>query len=118
MSMSTPDPVPFDRNLPAPEPGAPDNVLSGQPRTLTQNLFTDPGEKFFSGIWASTKGRWRVDYAEHEFCQILSGKVVLTPDGGKPRTYKAGDAFVIPAGFHGTWETVEPVRKHYAIYLP
>ena len=116
--MSNADLVRFDRNLPAPEPGAPERILSGQPRTLTQNLFTDPGEKFFAGIWASTPGVWTVEYAEHEFCQILSGRVMLTPEGGKPQTYSAGDAFVIPAGFRGTWETVETVRKHYAIYLP
>jgi uncharacterized cupin superfamily protein len=31
---------------------------------------------------------------------------------------KAGDAFIIPPGFSGTWETVEPVRKHYVILMP
>lgn len=115
--MNSPKAIRFDRNLPAPEPGVPDKVLTGSPQTLTQNLFKDPSEKFFAGIWASTRGKWHVDYTEHEFCQILSGKVILTPDGGDPQTYTAGDAFVIPAGFKGTWETVEPVRKHYAVYL-
>lgn len=116
--MSRVDMIRFDRNLPAPEPGAPDAVIEGKPQTLTQNLYTDADDKFYCGIWASTRGKWRVDYAEHEFCQILSGKVILTPDDGRPQAYSAGDAFVIPAGFKGTWETVEPVRKHYAIYLP
>lgn len=116
--MNIPELISFDRNLPAPEPGVPDNIVSGQPRTLTQNLFVDAGEKFFAGIWMSTPGAWRVDYVEHEFCQILSGRLVLTPDGGSPRTYSGGDAFVIPAGFKGTWETLEPVRKLYAIYMP
>lgn len=116
--MNSPDTIRFDRNLPAPEPGVPDNVMEGKPQTLTQNLFTNDEEKFFCGIWASTRGKWRVVYSEHEFCQILSGKVVLTPDGGRPEIYTAGDAFVIPAGFKGTWETIEPVRKHYAILIP
>jgi uncharacterized cupin superfamily protein len=32
------------------------------------------------------------------------------------RRYGAGDAFVSPAGFTGTWEVREHARKHYAIY--
>lgn len=110
--------ISFDGDLPDPERGTPNNILRGRPQTLTQNLYTDPGEKFFSGIWSSTEGAWRVEYEEHEFCQILSGRIVLTPEGGQPTTYVAGDAFVIPAGFRGTWETLEPVCKRYAIYLP
>ena len=64
--------------------------------------------QFFSGIWESSPGKWRVSYAENEFCGILSGRVVLTGADGKAQEFKAGDAFIIPAGFEGTWETVEP----------
>jgi len=31
-------------------------------------------------------------------------------------TYRAGDSFLIPSGFKGTWETIEPVRKFFVIY--
>jgi len=37
---------------------------------------------------------------------------------GKTEEYKAGDAFVIPRGLNGVWETVEPVKKFYAIHQP
>ena len=37
---------------------------------------------------------------------------------GKAETFKAGDSFVIPGGFAGTWETVQPVKKLYAIFEP
>lgn len=30
----------------------------------------------------------------------------------------AGDQFVIPAGFRGTWETIETCRKIYVIFEP
>ena len=43
---------------------------------------------------------------------------VFTNDKGRKWTLKAGDAFIIPAGFKGTWETVEKVRKHYVILMP
>ena len=43
---------------------------------------------------------------------------MLTNDKGKSWTLKKGDAFIIPAGFKGTWETVRKVRKHYVILMP
>jgi EutQ-like cupin domain len=36
--------------------------------------------------------------------------IVVTGDDGSQRTFRAGDAFVSPAGFVGTWEIVEPAR--------
>ena len=49
----------------------------------------------------------------------LNSNVALNPnDKGKSWTLKKGDAFIIPAGFKGTWETVKKVRKHYVILLP
>jgi hypothetical protein len=60
----------------------------------------------------------KVSYKEWEFCHIISGEVVLQRIGGKRRRFRKGDAFIIPAGFEGTWETVKKVRKHYVILLP
>jgi uncharacterized cupin superfamily protein len=108
--------VRFGANPPAVEEGKPGNVVSGEPATRLQNYFTDGTGQFFSGIWESSPGKWRVSYAENEFCGILSGSVVLTGADGRSQTFKAGDAFVVPAGFEGTWETLEPVRKWYAIF--
>lgn len=103
---------------PTPETGQPANVIAGNPTTTTQNYYTDAGQQFFSGIWESTKGKWAVDYVEEEFCALVRGKVVLTDDEGQTQSFEEGDAFIIPAGFKGTWETVEPVRKLYVIYEP
>jgi hypothetical protein len=106
----------FGVNPPEAEKGRPGDVISGRPETSLQNYYTDKSGSFFSGVWESTAGKWRVSYSEDEFCAILQGKVTLTADGGKTETFVAGDAFVIPAGFKGTWETIEPVRKFYAIH--
>jgi uncharacterized protein len=51
-------------------------------------------------------------------CVLLAGKVRITDEDGESQTYEAGDAFVIPRGFRGIWETVEPVRKFYATHKP
>ena len=41
--------------------------------------------------------------------------VVVT---GEKHELKAGDAFVVPAGFEGIWEVSEPTKKWYAIFEP
>jgi len=108
--------VRFGVNPPAVEEGSPNAVISGAPKTRLQNYFTDSSGQFFSGIWESTIGKWPVSYSESEFCAILDGKCVLTDQAGKAETFVKGESFVIPSGFAGTWETVEPVRKLYAIF--
>ena len=107
----SPDAVPprHDR----PDPG---KVISGFPRFTTWSIEDRDG--LFCGIWESTPGKVKVAYEEWEFCHFIEGKAVLTNEDGKSWTVKKGDAFIIPAGFKGTWETVKPVKKHYVILMP
>ena len=101
------------------EPGgpAPDRVLRGRPSSLTRNHHTDTTGQFFSGEWTAEDGAWRVVYAPHEeeFCLLLEGRVTLTGVDGHRTELSAGDAFVVPGGFEGTWENHGRVRKLYAI---
>ena len=101
-----------------PEPGepAPDRVLAGNPVSRTWNAYESGDGKFFSGIWESEPGKWEIHYTEHEFCHILEGESIIADEAGKETRVQTGDAFVIPAGFKGTWEVVRTTRKHYAIY--
>lgn len=108
--------VRFGSNPPPVETGKPGNAVSGDPTTRLQNYFTDASGQFFSGIWESTPGKWPVSYTESEFCAILEGSAVLTDADGNTQDFKAGDAFVIPSGFSGFWETVTPLKKWYAIF--
>ena len=43
---------------------------------------------------------------------------VITDEDGRAETLRAGDAFVIPAGFRGTWEVVETTTKRFVIHEP
>lgn len=108
--------VRLGNNPPAVETGRPGGVVSGNPVTRLQNYYTDPTGQFFCGMWESTPGKWQVNYTEEEFCTFLSGKAILTDAGGHSETFATGDAFIIPRGFTGTWETVETVRKWYVIF--
>ena len=69
-----------------------------------------------TGFWQSETGKWRISYTEEETCHLLAGVSIVTDEAGVSTTLRAGDSFVIPKGFTGTWEVVETSRKLYAIY--
>ncbi|CAG9220412.1 Transcriptional regulator [Paraburkholderia tropica] len=89
----------------------PEAVLAGHPRQSADMHFTSPCGQLSTGIWASERGLWRVNFTENEYCEILEGVSVLRDESGAEKTVRAGDRFLIPAGFQGTWEVVEPCRK-------
>src|SRR5262245_65844048 len=95
---------------------AQDRVTAGDPQQQIWNYFTDATGQFFAGRWSSTRGTWRVRYTENELCVMTAGRVVLTGDDGAVFSFGAGDAFVVPAGFSGTWEVVVDCTKIYAIF--
>lgn len=119
MLKSVPKIVSFASSVAA-EHSAPDatRLLVGRPVFTTHNHYADAEQRFFSGVWASTPGKWRVSYAEHEFCSMQEGRARVVSDDGSVCEFAAGDHFVIPAGFSGTWETLAACRKLYVIYLP
>jgi uncharacterized cupin superfamily protein len=95
---------------------AADRLLAGSPQQSVSNAFTDTTGQFFAGRWSSTRGKWRVRYTENELCVMTAGEVVLTGDDGAVNSFGAGDAFVVPAGFSGTWEVLADCTKIYAIF--
>jgi uncharacterized cupin superfamily protein len=97
---------------------APENILAGIPRTRVSNQYSDARQEFFCGFWTSTAGKWRVRYTEYEFCVIVEGRVRIESASGEKYDFKAGDAFVVPAGFEGIWEVCEPCKKWYSIFEP
>ncbi|WP_293759748.1 cupin domain-containing protein [uncultured Aquitalea sp.] len=97
---------------------APDRLIEGDCAQTVANHYSDPSGQFHAGIWTGGRGRWRVRYTEHEFCTLLEGRVRLTDEQGRSVELTAGDHFVVPAGFSGEWEVIEPARKTYAIFEP
>ena len=95
---------------------APERVLEGAPMQTARNFFTDATGQFFAGVWESTPGKWRVRYTETEFCHITKGLVYIEDEQGRSLSFRAGDSFVVPAGFVGTWDVREPTSKLYVIF--
>ena len=80
-------------------------------------MWTGPeGSGQSTGIWQCTAGPSYWVQEENEFIYILSGSLTVTPDGGKPVTFGAGDSAMFPRGWRGTWDLHETVRKVYAIF--
>ena len=97
------------------EPPA-ERLLAGTPELRVSNYFTDPSQQFFCGRWSASRGKWRVRYTENELCLMTAGRVIIESADGVRSSFGAGDAFVVPAGFEGTWEVVEDCAKIYAIF--
>ena len=80
-------------------------------------LWTGPeGSGQETGIWQCTAGPSYWVQEENEFIYLLSGSLTVTPDGGKPATFGAGDCAMFPRGWRGTWDLHETVRKVYAVF--
>ncbi len=97
---------------------APEKLLAGNPKQSVWMQYTDPTKKFFVGVWQSEVGKWKIDYTEEEYCQIQEGTSIITEASGPSFSVTAGDSFVIPRGFVGTWEVVTSTRKSFVIYEP
>jgi uncharacterized cupin superfamily protein len=95
---------------------AAEKILKGEPDQAVYNHYSSPCGQFAAGVWEGEAGQWTVSYSEHEYCEIVQGVSVLRDQEGNAKTLRAGDRFVIPAGFKGTWEVLEPCRKIYVLF--
>jgi uncharacterized protein len=95
---------------------AADRLISGTPELQVRNYFSDATQQFFAGRWSASRGKWHVRYTENELCVMTAGRVVIESASGERSSFGPGDAFVIPAGFAGTWEVLEDCAKVYAVF--
>jgi len=116
--MSIQDIVDFSEATPVPERFRPaaEKVFKGDPEQTIYNHYGSPCGQMNAGVWEGAVGQWTVNYTEHEYCEIVQGVSVLRDADGNAKTLRAGDRFVIPAGFKGTWEVLEHCRKIYVVF--
>ena len=86
-------------------------TLAGNPAQAVHTHFASPCGQLAAGVWEGACGQWTVNFTESEYCEILEGVSVIRDADGTAKTVRAGDRFLIPAGFKGTWEVVEPCKK-------
>ena len=64
-------------------------------------------------IWEKEESTFPWHYDDQEICYLLEGRVKVTPEGGKPVEFGAGDLVTFPVDMDCSWEISKPVRKHY-----
>ena len=64
-------------------------------------------------IWTCEVSSFDWTYDNQETCLLLEGNVTVTPDGGEPVRFCAGDLVTFPAGMDCRWVVHKAVRKHY-----
>ena len=66
-------------------------------------------------VWTCGVSEFPWSYDSRETCYLLEGEVTVTPDGGSPVTFGAGDLVIFPAGMSCRWKSRKPVRRHYSV---
>lgn len=89
----------------------------GAPERHTWTLYESAAEGVAAGIWQCEPGRWRIAFGphEHEYFFVLEGRARLHSADGTVTDLGPGQAAVIPAGFRGSFEVLERVRKHFVV---
>jgi uncharacterized cupin superfamily protein len=117
-SMNIDKIVDFAQTTTAPEHYRPaaEKILKGDPAQSVISQYGSPCGQFNVGIWEGAVGQWKINYTEHEYCEIQQGVSIIRDAEGNGKTVRTGDRFVIPAGFSGTWEVLEDCRKVYVYF--
>lgn len=66
-------------------------------------------------VWEKEVSKFAWSYDTPETCYVLEGEFTVTPSGGEPMRFGAGDLVHFPKGMSCTWEVHAPVRKHYSL---
>jgi uncharacterized cupin superfamily protein len=94
-----------------------DRLVAGDPLRTTWEHFAAASGDMTAGIWACEPGSWNIAFAENkdEFFCVIAGRIAIADTAGKRSEFGPGEAGVIPAGFTGRFEVIEPVRKYYVV---
>jgi uncharacterized cupin superfamily protein len=99
--------------------GTPEDIgattLSGDVRVSGRFDLGPPDGPVFGGVYAATRGAYRVVYPFHEHATLLSGELELTDEAsGQTSLYGPGDSWIIAKGQAVTWTIkTDRVLKSY-----
>lgn len=73
-------------------------------------------KNYIVGWWEGRAGK--IDFPEtvaDEVVWLVEGRIALTDVEGGRKEFGAGEAYLLPAGFAGRWETLEDAKKFYVV---
>ncbi len=65
--------------------------------------------------WSKEESKFPWSFGTQEIAYILEGEVTVTPNGGDPVNFGAGDLVTFPAGMSCTWHVKKALKKHYQL---
>lgn len=85
-------------------------TIAGLQKLSVRQLFAGA---FFAFVWATEDGgSMRLsDYPFDQFAQVLAGTATLTGADGTVRQFTAGETYVVPKGYSGTWTLTAGYRQ-------
>lgn len=93
-----------------------DRRVAGAP--LRKTWLAHEAGPMSAGTWECEVGRWRIAFPAHkqEYFFVLAGRVRLhDAQVGGFTEIAPGQGAVIPPGFEGEFEVLEPVRKQFVV---
>ena len=99
--------------------GTPEDIgsttLEGPMQVSGKLLFGTFDTAVSGGLYAATKGKYRVVYSFHEHATLLDGQLALTDENtGKTVIYGPGDSWIIAKGTPVIWDIRSAsIRKSY-----
>ena len=94
-----------------------DNIVEGNPEQGSWVYTNDAKAGSRSGFWECSAGKFRAKMNGFtEFCHILEGEAHITNlADGTVNTVKAGDTFVMEAGYETEWHVPHYIRKCFVV---
>jgi uncharacterized cupin superfamily protein len=95
----------------------PTEVLMAKPGTYLGEKFTfeetHSGDvRVQVGVWEAGAGKMHINnFPFTEYVLMISGSVIVTEKNGALNAFVAGDTFVIPKGWTGTWDIQTRMKK-------
>lgn len=94
-----------------------DAIVSGDPQAAGTQLYTTPDGRTMVGLFTCTPGVFRFTLEAEEFTHLLSGHVIIRPDGGDVIDARPGDTYVLSAGQDLLIDVRETITDIYATWI-
>ena len=95
---------------------SPEKILAGIPRTRVSNQYADGTAAILLRHLDQHRRQMAGAIYRTRVLRAHRGPRAHRVDQRRAHELRAGDAFVVPAGFEGIWEVAEPCKKWYAIF--
>ncbi|MFF0223569.1 cupin domain-containing protein [Streptomyces sp. NPDC004629] len=97
-------------------PARPKPTSTTGQRETTRTLWQSPDGLMEVGVWECGPGHFTATRDGYdEICQVLTGSATIRTEDGEAVELRPGSTLAMPAGWRGTWQVHETLRKVYVL---